>query len=114
MQSALERRENMLMYLSDHRQATYEELAREFQCAKTTARRDIEILTCDPYFAPIYTVSGGAGGIFVDKDWHYGYRYLTASQEALLRKLSFGLQPEDQKTMQEILTAFARPVRQRR
>ena len=41
--------------------------------------------------------------------WYFGRRYLRPEQEALLRDLLPGLQPEDQKTMERILTAFAKP-----
>ena len=41
--------------------------------------------------------------------WYASKRYLTDEQDALLRKLAAGLQPEDQKTMESILAAFAKP-----
>ena len=44
--------------------------------------------------------------------WYVNKRYMTADQEALLRKLLPGLQPEDQKTMQSILDAFAKPTKE--
>ena len=44
--------------------------------------------------------------------WYFGRRYLRPEQEALLRDLLPGLQPEQQKTMQSILTSFAIPTKE--
>lgn len=44
--------------------------------------------------------------------WYASKSYLHDDQEALLRKLLAGLQPEDQKTMQSILDAFAKPTKE--
>lgn len=106
MQSALDRRQAILEVLSDRRYETRESLAAEFGVSKRTIERDIEILGCS---APIYTVQGGGGGIRVADGWYVGRRYLHSDQEALLRELLPGLQPEQQKTMQRILDSFAIP-----
>lgn len=106
MQSAIERRQMILEALSDRRFETREALAQEFGVSKRTIERDIEVLTCS---APIYTVQGGGGGIRVADGWYIGRRYLRAEQEQLLRELMDGLQPEQQKTMQSILSSFAMP-----
>ncbi len=104
--SVIERRQMILEYLSDYRQVTYRELAERFGVSKNTIVTDIEELTCS---APIYTVAGKYGGIRVADGWYIGRRYLHDDQEALLRKLLSGLQPEDQDMMQSILDAFAKP-----
>lgn len=44
--------------------------------------------------------------------WYASKSYLHDDQEALLRKLLTGLQPEDQKTMKSILDAFAKPTKE--
>ncbi len=106
MQSAIERRQAILETLSDRRHQTLDGLASEFGVSKMTIRRDIDILSCS---APIYTVQGGGGGICAADGWYVSRRYLRDSQEKLLRRLMEGLQPEDQTTMQQILTAFAKP-----
>lgn len=105
--SAIERRQMILEYLSDYRQATYRELAERFGVSKNTIVTDIEELICS---APIYTVAGKYGGIRAMDGWYIGRRYLHSDQEALLRELLPGLQPEQQKTMESILISFARPV----
>ena len=106
MQNATERRQEMLYYISDHRRVTYDELANEFNISYRTAQRDVEYLMCS---YPITTVNCRGGGIRAMDGWYASKRYLTDAQEALLRKLTEGLQPEDQKTMESILTAFAKP-----
>lgn len=106
MQSALIRRQEILEALSDKRQTTVEELAFQFGVSKRTIRYDIEMLSCS---APIFTVQGGAGGIRVMDGWYVGRRYLHEDQEALLRELMDGLQPDKQQIMQSILTSFAKP-----
>ena len=64
------------------------------------------ILACSH---PIYTQTSGAGGVRAMDGWYLSRRYLHDDQEALLRSLIPGLQPEQQKTMEAILTAFAKP-----
>ena len=106
MQSALDRRQMILEALSDRRQETVENLAAEFGVSKRTIRYDIEILGCS---APIYTVQGGGGGIRVADGWYIGRQYMHDDQAELLRRLKDGLQPDDQKLLQGILDAFAKP-----
>ena len=107
MKNTTERRQLILETLSDRRADTLDNLAVEFNVSKMTIRRDIEILSCS---APIFTTAGRyGGGIRVADGWYIGRRYLHDDQEQLLRNLMDGLQPEDQKTMQAILTAFAKP-----
>ena len=102
----IERRQLVLEYLNVHRQATYKELATHFGVSKNTIITDVTELTCS---APIYTVNGNGGGIRVSDEWYIGRRYLHSDQENLLRKLLPRLKPEDRKTMESILYAFAKP-----
>ena len=106
MQSALDRRQDMLEHLSDCRQDTIENLMHRYNVSRSTVKRDIEILSRT---APIYTVQGNGGGVRVMDGYYCSRRYLRPEQEALLNKLSDGLQPEDMKVMQSILAAFAKP-----
>ncbi len=106
MQSATERRQLVLETISDRRQVRREDLAAEFGVSERTIRRDVEILSCS---YPIYTQQGGGGGIRAMDGWYVSRRYLRDDQEALLRSLLPGLQPEDRETMRKILTAFAKP-----
>ena len=106
MANANERRQLILEALSERRQETVQNLAAEFGVSVRTIKYDIEILTSS---APIYTVQGNGGGIRVADGWYLSRRYLHDDQEALLRELLPGLQPEQQKLMESILTSFAKP-----
>ena len=104
--STIERRQMILEYLSDYRQATYRDLAERFGVSKNTIVTDIVELTCS---APIYTVPGKGGGIRVADGWYLSKTYLCDEDEEMLRRLLPGLQPEDQKRMQHVLSVFAKP-----
>ena len=106
MSSPIERRQMILEYLSDNRQSSYREMADRFGVSKNTIVNDIAELTLS---APIDTIAGNGGGIRVADGWYLSRRYLQNDQEELLRRLLPGLQPEDQKTMERILLAFAKP-----
>lgn len=108
MQNATERRQLILEYISDHRLVQIQDLVNEFHVCRNTAKRDVQILSCSH---PIYTQKGGAGGIYAMEGWYLSHRYLRDDQEALLRSLLPGLQPDEQKKMEAILTAFAKPKR---
>lgn len=106
MQNTTERRQLILEAISDRRHVAIAALAEDFGVSRRTVERDIEILACS---YPIFTESWRGGGVRAMDGWYASKRYLTDAQEALLRKLAAGLQPEDQKTMESILTAFAKP-----
>ena len=96
MQSALDRRQAIMEALSDRRFETLENLATEFGVTTRTIQNDITVLGCS---VPIYTVQGNGGGIRVADGWYVGRRYLHSDQEQLLRDLTDGLQPDQQKVM---------------
>ena len=106
MSKSTERREQILAILSYRRKATIVGLAEELGSNRKTIQRDLAALNLS---APIYTIPGNGGGIRVADGWYLSRTYLSQGQEALLRKLSAGLQPEDLKTMQSILATFAKP-----
>lgn len=106
MQSATERRQLILEYISDKRKVTIQNIVDEFEISRATAKRDIELLSCS---YPIVTENWRGGGIRAMDGWYLSNRYLHDDQEALLRKLLDGLQPDEQQTMQSILKAFAKP-----
>ena len=99
MQSAIERRQQVLEAISDRRTERIENLASEFGVSRRT-------ISCS---YPIVTVQGAAGGVRAMDGWYVTRRYLNDDQEALLRSLLPGLQPDQQETMQRILSAFAKP-----
>ena len=106
MQSATERRQLVLEYISDQRKVSMEDIMHEFDISRSTAKRDVQLLSCS---YPIVTENWRGGGVRAMDGWYVSRRYLNDDQEALLRSLLPGLQPEDQKTMQSILTAFGKP-----
>ena len=106
MQSATERRQLILEYISDHRHVQIQDIMNEFEISDSTARRDIQILSCSH---PILTVQGNGGGVRAMDGWYLSRRYLHDDQEALLKKLLPGLQTDEQQVMQRILSAFAKP-----
>ena len=107
MQSALERRDSILRALSRRREDRIENLAAEFGVSEKTIRRDIELLSCS---APISTKTGPGGGVSVMPGYYYGRQYLKKEQETLLRSLLPGLQPDQQRIMQDILDSYAMPT----
>ena len=106
MSRAEERRNEILVILSSRRFVTYPELCEQFGVGQTTIRKDIDKLTSS---APIYTVQGKGGGIRVADGWYLSKTYLCDEDEEMLRRLLPGLQLEDQKRMQHILSVFAKP-----
>lgn len=106
MQNTTERRQEILYFISDRRRTTYQQIADEFHISYNTARNDVEILMCS---YPVEPVKGKGGGIRAMDGWYASRRYLTDKQEALLRELLTGLQPDKQQTMESILAAFAIP-----
>lgn len=106
MSKASERQKQIIEYLSVNRKATYTELAEMLGVSKFTVRADIDELTLS---APIYTVAGKGGGIRVADGWYASRTYLCDEDEEMLRRLLPGLQLEDQKRMQHILSVFAKP-----
>ena len=106
MRNTTERRQEILEYISDRRFVRLEELESEFRISRSTAKRDVIILSCS---YPIETRQGGGGGIYAMEGWYFGRRYLREEQESLLRALAQTLSPEDKAVMEKILIAFAKP-----
>ena len=106
MQSAIDRRQQVLEIISDRRIVQIDNLSAELGVSRRTIERDILMLSCSH---PIITENWRGGGVRAMNGWYLNCRYLHDDQEKLLRSLLPGLRPEDQKTMQCILTAFAKP-----
>ena len=105
LQSATERRQEILYYISDKRHVKTQEIADEFGICLRTAQRDIRLLQCS---YPIFTETTAAGGVRAMDGWYASKRYLTENQEKALEDVLNGLQP-DMDMIQSILTAFAKP-----
>lgn len=109
MKSATERRQLVLEAISDRRLVKMADLAAEFGVDERTIRRDVQYLSCS---YPIITENWRGGGVKAMDGWYLSHRYLHDDQEALLRSLLPGLQPEERKTMEQILLAFAKPKKE--
>ena len=107
MKNTTERRQLILERILENRYMTMKQLMEEFQICKKTACRDVMILSCS---YPIYTMTGGSGGIYVADSFRLGMKYFTEEQVALLEKLSEGLTNEELEIMNSILKTFKRPV----
>lgn len=108
MQSALERRQEILEVLCERRHESVENLATEFGVNERTIRRDIEYMTLS---YPIFTVPGKGGGVYVSDGYRLGKKYLTDKQSELLEELSKGLTGNELAVMQSILKTFKEPRR---
>ena len=106
MQSTTERREEIRQYLSQKREVTIQELVNHFGVSRSSIKRDLAVLCETVNYS---SFSGNGGGIRVADGWYADRRYLNQAQEALLASLYPGLQPEQQKVMESILAAFAKP-----
>ena len=106
MESTWVRRLLILEYLLDCQHTTVETLSAVFQVSGRTIRRDITILSCS---YPITMLQGGAGGVYIAKEFRLGSRYLTDEQYHLLEKLSATLAGAELRIMQSILKVFKRP-----
>ena len=101
-----ERRLEMLYLLVRRRYVKLSDLQAEFHISRWTAIQDIHELSRS---FPIRTEQGRYGGIFLDKDYQLGMKYLTELQANLLEELSSTLTGEDLHLMQEILKTFKKP-----
>lgn len=106
MQSALERRQELLAVMNVRRHDTVENLAFEFGVSARTIRRDIETLSMDN---PIYTMQGNSGGIQMMDGRSSGRKYLSDKQEEVLQRLLPTVDSSDAVTLHEILKTFAVP-----
>lgn len=106
MQSATERRQQILEFISDNRAVSLQSIMHEFGISRSTAKRDVQLLACS---YPIYAQQGNGGGVRAMDGWYISRRYLHDDQEEFLRSFIPGLQPEERKKMEDILLAFAKP-----
>ena len=105
-----DRQRRLLEIISARRYEEISRLAEELNVSHDTISRDLNELTESASF--YITCGKHGGGVYAVDGWYYSRTYLSTDQEALLRKLLAGLQPEEQKTMQSILNAFAKPTKE--
>ena len=103
MENTAERGILILEYLCEYKHSTRENLAQEFGVSCRTIERDLLVLRCS---YPIYTIQGSAGGVFIDRDYRLGKKYLTDKQKRLLENLAIELCGEDLEVIKSILKQF--------
>ena len=106
MQSALERRKEILDVMNLRRHDTVSALAFEFGVSEKTILRDVLLLSID---YPIYCQHGKPGGVHMVEGSSTGRKYMSDKQEDLLQRLLPGLGGDDAETMLSILKGFAVP-----
>ena len=104
--TATERYTEVLMKILRCGHVKISDLQEEFQVSRSTIKRDIQEIS--RHF-PIRSIEGRYGGIFLDKDYRLGMKYLTEPQAHLLEELSSTLAGENLHLMQEILKTFKKP-----
>lgn len=102
--SANERRRAILEALCERRFDTEGNLAFEFGVTQRTIANDIVELSCR---YPIYTLTGGHGGVYVEEWYKLDCKFLTDKQTELLERVLPHLFGADYETMIEILQTFA-------
>lgn len=104
-----ERRTKILEYLSLQKKSTRFELASRFSVSTDTIERDVKYLSS---IAPIYTVNGKGGGIYISSDYQCPKSYLTEAEEKFLYGLMLILSDEDKRIIGGIIIKFTRnPLR---
>ena len=100
MQSALDRRQNLLNTLRIRQHDTVSNLAFEFQVSQATIKRDLCILSRN---FPISTSKGHGGGVRYHGENLSREHRLTNAQMSFLRQLSKTLAPADKLALDEII-----------
>lgn len=108
--SAIERRKQIIELLCQRRHDTAENLSFEFNVSKKTIYRDVLELSLS---YPIYIEQGYQGGIYIAEGYYLDKQFLTNEQENLLRELTGTVNESQAKILQQILSTFGNPIKQR-
>lgn len=104
--TANERRMEILDKLLVERKTTLIALQNEFRISRSTAKRDIQELSCS---YPIVTAQGNGGGIRLVEGYKLGMKYMSDEQTDLLERLAGQLVGTDYEIMRQILKLFSKP-----
>ena len=99
-----ERRDQILKILNRRRFETMPNLAQELGVSWLTIYRDIHDLSMEHP-----TLQGVGGGVYLDKDYHLGPKYLSTYQQDGLERILPKVDRDDQAVIRSVLTTFARP-----
>ena len=101
-----ERRRWIIEVLNRRRHETMSNLARECGVSRLTICRDIQDMSLE---YPIYTTKGNGGGVFLEKWFILGQKYLSTYQQECLKRLLSKVDQQDRAVIESILADFARP-----
>ena len=101
----IERREQILTYISVKKRTTRAELASEFCVSVDTIDRDLTHLSS---IAPIYTKQGNGGGIYILPEYRSYKNYLTDSEENFLYDLIQKVDNDGKRILCGIITKFTK------
>jgi len=103
--STLERRFEILGYITVKKFSTRYELARESDVSEYTIGRDITYLSS---IAPIYTKQGNGGGMYILPEYRSYKNYLTDSEENFLYDLIQKVDNDGKRILCGIITKFTK------
>ena len=104
MRSTAARRLRILEILCRRRFETIGNLMSEFGVSRRTIQYDIELLSVS---APIYTIRGKGGGVYVIDGWNMETRYLSEKQASFLISLKDRVSIEEREILDSILQSFS-------
>ena len=108
MQSALERRKDIIEYLNVQRFDTIDNLSYKFGVTRNTIKNDLLILSLS---YPVSTKKGTGGGVYME-DWFDLYKhYLNIEQQETLKKEIATSSDEDAAVLTSILKSFSKSPR---
>lgn len=105
MQSALERRQEIIEYLCQVRSTNLMVLCSKFEVSRTTIYRDLAYLTSS---YPIFTQQGNGGCVYIQEGYYLHKKYLSTEQQELLERLKSSVGKEDAETLESIIQKFGR------
>lgn len=113
MLNSAERRERLIRILILRGHATLSELSTELEVCERTVMRDVDALSI---IAPIFTVTGRCGGVYMDKNYLKFKPRLKEHEIALLEKIAreieesgvCSLSDEELKLLKEIIIIYSR------
>ena len=102
-----DRRISILNYLIVRKQTTRNVLAKRYSVSITTITNDIAHLS---RYAPIYTKTGGSGGIYILPEHTYYNHYLNEVEEECLFRVKKFVGDTDKKIIEDIIFKFSHTV----
>ncbi len=105
--TSFERRIEILMFLIKEKHTTVSKIAAMISVSWRTAYSDVVFLS---RYAPIYTKTGGQGGVFILEEYNnILYLYLTKDEKELLLSSKEILSTDKQKILDRILYKYSKP-----